>query len=603
MTSERSISQGRPARPAGSARAAVVLVALLAGAIPAPARAATPPPARGPIATIGDRTVDALDIQNAALLLGDDPLRRKSPALWRRMLLDRCVDRELLAMAAERRGIARTPEVRRRIAEREYLALFQTVYQQVLLPTVEVTPAQLDSLQATGLYRVMDLYYILLRDDASGARRREAETITARLRQGGRFDSVATTKSGHPSRGNGGHFGSVLVRDLDPAAHAAARTAKTGEILGPYSGPFGHEIYKVGGFETLTPDSIRTLVRGERQRNLIRNYQARLLQQYRFSLDSTMVRPVLFTMASETPDSIFASMRPDGTRPRMGVRPEIGVLARVDGDSLTLPDLLRETHPAPGANGRIRIRDAEALRELASEALFRRLLVRDAKERGLAGDPRVERHLRLIREGTAVEAMIADERPAEPAAPALQAWFDAHASRYRRPPARRARVAVFASQDSAMAALRMWNGVGISDSSLQALRFEEQPRATAQTLYPSHAATIAFFDRDSDPLGMAVRNLDAGMTSPVVRTAQGYAIAHVLAREPARPMTLDEAIDRVRRDWREEKENEWVLSQLERMRAQTPVRVVPSRLNAVKLSPAEAAGTRTGSVAGGEAAR
>jgi hypothetical protein len=68
-------------------------------------------------------------------------------------------------------------------------------------------------------------------------------------------------------------------------------------------------------------------------------------------------------------------------------------------------------------------------------------------------------------------------------------------------------------------------------------------------------------------------------------------------------MTLDEAIDRVRRDWREEKENEWVLSQLERMRAQTPVRVVPSRLNAVKLSPAEAAGTRTGSVAGGEAAR
>lgn len=148
-----------------------------------------------------------------------------------------------------------------------------------------------------------------------------------------------------------------------------------------------------------------------------------------------------------------------------------------------------------------------------------------------------------------------------------------------------------------MVALREWNGIGISDSSLQALRFEEQPRATASTLYPRHAAIISFFEKDSDPLGMAVRNLDPGRTSPVVRTAQGYAIAHVLAREPARPMTLDEALDRVRRDWREEKDNEWVLSQLERVRAATPVRVVPARLEAVKLGPAK------GTAAGSEASR
>jgi hypothetical protein len=71
---------------------------------------------------------------------------------------------------------------------------------------------------------------------------------------------------------------------------------------------------------------------------------------------------------------------------------------------------------------------------------------------------------------------------------------------------------------------------------------------------------------------------------------QGYAVAHVLAREPARPMTMEEAIDRVRRDWREEKENEWVLSQLERMRATTPVRVVPARLEQMKLGPAKGTG-------------
>src|SRR5262249_17827581 len=107
------------------------------------------------------------------------------------------------------------------------------------------------------------------------------------------------------------------------------------------------------------------------------------------------------------------------------------------------------------------------------------------------------------------------------------------------------------------------------------------------------------FDRDVDPLAMSVRTLDVGQTSPVVRTAQGYAVAHVIGRQPARPMTLDEAIDRVRRDWREEKENEWVLSQLERIRAATPVHVVPARLEALKLGPAGAAGASSG----GEASR
>jgi len=528
--------------------------------------------------------------------LGDDPLRKKNPSLWRRMLLDRCVDRELLAMEPERRGIARDPAVRQRIAEREYAHLFQVVYQRVLVPTLDVTPAQLDSAQASGIYRMMDLYYILLRDDANGGRRREAETIVKRLRAGGRFDSIAVTKSGHPSRGNGGHFGYLLVRDLDPRAYADARVAKPGDVLGPYSSAFGHDIYKVGGFQVLAPDSVRSLVRTERERNLIRDYQGRLLKQYHFALDSTMVGPTLFATASEPPESIFASTGPDGMRPRIGFHPALGVLARVDGDSLTLPDLLRETRPAPGENGRVRIGSKEALAELASEAFFRRLLVRDAKDRGLVDDPRVARELRLTREATAVEAMVAAARPPEPGPAELQSWFGARTAKYQRPPALRARVAVFASHDSAAAALRGWNGVGIPDSSLKAYRLEEQPRATAQTLYPGHFAMISFFETDPDPLALAVRSLDPGMISPVVRTAQGYAVAHVLAREPARSMTLEEAIDRVRRDWREEKENEWVQQQLERLRASTPVRVVPTRLAAVKLAaPASESSSASGS--------
>jgi hypothetical protein len=569
--------------------AAGAFMAAAAVSVPG-SRAAAPPSTRGPIATLGNRTVDALDIQLAALALSGDPLRRQNPAQWRRMLLDRSVDRELLAMEAERRGIANDPEVRQRIAEREFLHLYQAVHQGVLLPTVEPTGAQLDSLRRTGLYRMMDLHYILLRDSEGASRRKEAEGIVARLRQGARFDSIASTKSAHPSRAVGGHFGPVLVRDLDPGSLETLRTAKVGDVLGPYSGRYGHEIYKVGGFEELSRDSLKSLIRTERERNLVRDYEARLLDRYHFALEPKMVQSVLFAVGSETPDSILLSLSPEGTRPRRGIRPALGVIARVDGDSINFRDLIRETKPAAGAHGKIRIRDESVLRELAGQAFFRRLLVRDAKERGLADDPRMQRELRLIRDGTAVAAMVERARPADPPPAALRAWFDAHASRYRRPEARRARAAVFPTRDSAFVALRGWNGVGIADSSLRALGFIEQPRATASTLYPGHAATILVTEGDTDALALAVRTLGPGQTSPVVKTMQGYAVAHVLAREPARPLTMDEAMERVRRDWREEKENEWVLSQLERMRATTPVRVVPARLEALKLGPAKGTG-------------
>lgn len=61
-------------------------------------------------------------------------------------------------------------------------------------------------------------------------------------------------------------------------------------------------------------------------------------------------------------------------------------------------------------------------------------------------------------------------------------------------------------------------------------------------------------------------------------------------REEAAPLSPEEAAPRALRDWREEMENQWVIDQLERLRAKTPVNVVPARLEAVRLaSPAPSA--------------
>lgn len=568
---------------------------------PTPAKAAVAPSMRGPIATLGTRTVEPVDIERAALVLASDPLRTRNPAQWRRMLLDRCVDRELLSMEAERLGLPDDPVVKRRYQDREFLRLYRETWERVLIPGIEPTEAQLDSLQKSGLYRSVDLYYIVMLDDEHNSQKPLAEKILARIRGGASFDSMARIYSVHPSRQQGGHFGPTLVRDLAASAHKDVIAGKPGDVLGLYSGRPGrntyHQIYKIGGFSEISRDSLRDLVRTERTNNAVPLHQEALLQKYHFAPDSTMEKPLLFALGSESRDSILASLSPDGTRPKRGVRPALGVLARVDGDSLNFLDFYHRTRLTEGTTGRLRVRDALHLRELLGQAFYRNLVVRDAKERGFASDPQIARELRLARDEEAVRAMVARARPPDPDSAALRAYFEMRASRYQRPAAWVARVGVFASRDSAAAALLAWNGTGAGDSVFYARGLTEQPRATQHDLLVGHTARITYFDRDPDPMARAVRILSEGQFTPVVGTLEGYAVARVIGRESARPYALDEVADRVRRDWREETENEWVLRQLERMRAKTPIRIVPARLDAVKLGPAKGTGPGAGGAA------
>lgn len=601
MSFASSVPFQRDAKRAGRAAFVALGIAFAVaahGGVAARAKAAPPPSPRGPIATIGTRTVEAVDIQQAARALSNDPLRARSQAQWRRMLLDRCVDRELLAMEAERLGLQNDPVVKARFQDREYVRLYRDLYERVMIPGIEPTDAQLDSLRQTGLYRSVDLYYLVMLEDERGTQKEVVTKILQKIRQGASFDSMAQIYSVHPSRLQGGHFGHTLVRDLAPSSYNDVRTAKPGDVLGIYSGPPGrnayHQMYKVGGFEEISTDSLRSLIRMERTNGLIRLHEEALLTKYHFTMTPATVKALLFTLGSETPDSILASLSPDGTRPERGVRPALGILARVDGDSLTFPDFYNRTRLMVGTSGRLRIRDAAHLNEVMGRAFYQSLAMRDAKERGFAKEPKTARELRLMRDEGAVRAMVDRARPPDPDPEALRAYFESNAPRYQRPAAWIARVGMFQNRDSAQAALRAWNGTAADDSAFIARGLGEQPRATPPGLLPGRTARLTYFDRELDPLSRAVRLLSEGQFTPVVETIQGYAVARVIAREPARPFTIDEVIDRVRRDWREEKENEWVLRQLERMRAKTPIRTVPARLDAVKMGTAKVASSGAG---------
>lgn len=566
---------------------------LLLGAAEAPAK---PPPAlKGPVATLGDRTVEAIDIERAGKALAGDPEGNKTPGAWRRFLLDRVVDRELLSAEALRRGWLDSASVKERAADRHHATLSRLMFEKVLVPGIAPTPDEFAAIKADGDYRYVDALYILLRDDPSRQRRALAERIAARARAGGAWDSLAKMYSGHPpSAAAGGKLGLVLVREWDAATRAALKEAAPGDVVGPFSGPYGHEVIKVLGWQEMTDDSLRSLLIDERTRKITENHETKLLAKYHFAIDSTEAYAAIRALGAEDPDSILASLGPDGTRPARGIQNALGILARADGATVTLGDIIRRVRPARNEVGRIRVRDMHQLEPLASKAILRHLWIRDALERGMGDDPLVARELRLQREEAAVRSMVEAARPSDPDAAALRAYVEGLSTRYRHPAGRRVTVLMYATADSARESLKSWNGVGLpAESTLVRAGFRVNPRPTASNLFPGWMGSLTLPENGRDPLSTSVRGLDAGQFAPVIAVPQGWAVAFVTGLEAARPMTEAEAAPRALRDWREEAENRWVTDLLVRLRTKTPVNVIPARLEAVRLAgPAGAAKPR-----------
>lgn len=546
-------------------------------------------PAKGApavVATVGGRKIDEADLRQAAFVLRSDPLHKRDPAAWKQAQIQLAADRERLAAEAERRGFDKDPMLRAQIAEREYLTLSREVHDKVLVPGIIPSPDEMKQLRADGLYRGVDLYYILIRDDKSAVNRGLAERVLAAARAGARWDSLAKLYSGHPpSKAAGGHFGWVLAKELAPASYKDTRDAKVGDILGLYMNSYGYEIYKIGAFQNPTDDSLRTVVSEERSRGLTNDYNARLLAKYHFAFDSTQVKAVLFTLASETPDSILASLGPDGTRPKRGARQPIGILAQCDGDTVRFADMLHATPPALDETGHMEVQDTGTLYGLCARAVLRDLSVRDAKERGLDRDPGVARELRLMREKILTEAMVAKDVPA-PDEAALRSYFDAHAARYRRPTATTARVVMFGKKDDATTFQAQAKVGGLTDSLLLNLQIKARPGASVLQMVPGMHSTLTLYEGDSDSLSRAVGTIGAGDIGPVLKTEHGYAVVKVLTREKERPLTYDEGRARARQECQEEAEDGWVTRELKRLRAESPVQVTQGRPEAGNVTTA-----------------
>jgi parvulin-like peptidyl-prolyl cis-trans isomerase-like protein len=384
-------------------------------------------------------------------------------------------------------------------------------------------------------------------------------------------------------------LGWLQLRFMNPASHHDLETAKPGDVLGPYPNDAATEVYKVEAIEEPSDADIRASLVRDRSMWLDTRYNQDVLTKYGFALDPNQVTPVIFAASTERADSIRASLGADGTRASHGVHPALGIVARARSDSITYRDISEPDLLPRESDGKGHISDTQNLLELCMSAIRPRLVLRDARDRGIDRYPEVARTLRLIREEAATHEMVAREVPAAGRPAALRAFFESHRERYQRPPARRAVVAIFIREDSARAARYFWSGIANFDSSLITQRFRLQERASVASLLPGYYAPMPLYETDRDSLSIVSRKLEPGQLSPVVRLPHGFALCLVLAKEPTRPFTFEEVAARVAVDFQEDRENAWVVSQLERLRRSTPAQRFPARLSSMRLAAASGA--------------
>ena len=239
-------------------------------------------------------------------------------------------------------------------------------------------------------------------------------------------------------------------------------------------------------------DSLMRLLVDERTRQIDQNYHAQVLRKYHFAVDSVNAARAMAIFRSEAPDSILESLRPDGTRAGLGVRPPVGIIASADGVGVTIADIIHRARPATNQSGRVRVRGAAEVGIMAARVVYHELIVRDARDRGLDKEPELARRLRLAADEIATKAMVERARPADPRPEVLRAYTEKNAGRYRTPARRVARVAMFSDADSARAALRAWNGIGFPpDSALTSSGFRLRERVRPGSLFPRQVATLS----------------------------------------------------------------------------------------------------------------
>jgi peptidyl-prolyl cis-trans isomerase C len=236
------------AQPVGLLRlvAALSAAALLLAACGDRGVAERPPqPGDEAVAEVDGRTVWASDVKREAVaqgLIGEGEPLDVSSELFRQVL-DEVIDQKLLAAEALERKLDKDPIAQRRLAAARERILGDMLVESVVADAVNENAIK-------GLYQ--EQLKLARQSEEIRARQivvataEEGEAVKKLLTTGASFEALAMERSTDAAtRFNGGDLGYFTADVMPEAYEAALKTAKVGEVVGPFQVEEGWAIVKV----------------------------------------------------------------------------------------------------------------------------------------------------------------------------------------------------------------------------------------------------------------------------------------------------------------------------------------------------------------------
>ena len=253
------------------------------------------------LATIGRQTLTTSDLD--AQIKGMPPQLQmallRNPSLKER-LLERWVQMTLMSMEAQKEGMDKKPDVKKRIKEMTDAVLAQEYMTEKVKDKVSVTDAEMkkyydEHKDEFKNPETVTARHILIRVQ-SGADKSawdkaldKAKSIEKKLKKGADFAKLAKEFSDDPgSKQKGGDLGPFTKGRMVPEFEKAAFSLKKGEISAPVKTNFGYHIIQVTDKKAASQKTFEEAKAGlkrklekEKQQKFMEDLMARLKKQYK----------------------------------------------------------------------------------------------------------------------------------------------------------------------------------------------------------------------------------------------------------------------------------------------------------------------------------
>ncbi|NNB93405.1 peptidyl-prolyl cis-trans isomerase [Corallococcus exiguus] len=222
-------------------------------------------------------------------------------------------------------------------------------------------------------------------------------------------------------------------------------------------------------------------------------------------------------------------------------------MARFDGGVVTREEMDREARRLPPALREQFVSEA-GQREFAWSLVDKRLLVEEARRRGLSSREDIARQVRELEERLVVQELLAEETKAAgtPGEQELRAWYEANRDVFAQPERLHlGRVlARFENPGNAADRARARGRAEQFARRLQAKEPLSQVQSSGDGPERARNGDLGLFargelpDRRMEEAAFALQT--PGQVSPVVETAEGFAVLQLLERRPARTPPFEE---------------------------------------------------------------